>query len=578
MLSSLIAGLRWNASLGVKFMRVVPYSTVIIVILTLISQVAMLFASFLPLKVILMLGADGTPNYFPGFLTGLERNMLIGVLSVGTLVFFLVHLLAEKTGEWTTSVATAKLLAKSQKMVLFENQEILAESSYQRYSRALASGVFITLSLVGLGYFYPEMSLFILSYFLVILLLLWLTAPHVRGIRDRLDGKRLAPFMSVLGVVGFFVAFGILVIDFVFFTPPGVIVALVSFLLIRQATNRAAGMVSDLTSLYQQKDRLSAVFFHGQVFQPAVSDSKKRPWPLLMPEVREAWVGNALIKFKKAEGGRLKSSWLQLGNNAVVGLRVNSEDEQFLFRLYPVHRSSWALHEASLMADQPAGLPGPSWVGTTLVEQFHCLIYSLETGSPPSDRQVKRISLRINTALLSVFLEQEAVNLYTRSRAMLWQRLEVGMLEQLRVAADTISQQRDLLNFITKMPWLQRLLAVLPLSIQNPEMTQYSIWVPDGGEPILLDWGRWTLEPVGAGWPEAEKTLSMLGDALLAASKNRIELAGVQVEHAELAALAFALERECNRQRYKQALELIPRILDRLDMLETSDPLETENQ
>src|SRR5699024_1263303 len=94
--AALAVGLRWNASLGVKFLRVVPYATVIIVLLTLISQIAMLLASVLPLKVVLMLGSDGVPRYFPAFLTSLNRDVLIGVLTGGTIGFFIVHIISEK--------------------------------------------------------------------------------------------------------------------------------------------------------------------------------------------------------------------------------------------------------------------------------------------------------------------------------------------------------------------------------------------------------------------------------------------------------------------------------------------------
>lgn len=570
MLSDVAAGLRWNASLGAKFLRVVPYVTSAIVLLTLGSQIAMLLASFLPLKVIIMLGSEGTPRYFPEFLAALEREVLIGILSAGTVGCFLIHLAAERMIERATGFASSRLLANSQKMVLFENQHGLAASSYQRYSRALAGGVFISLALLGLGWFYPMMALVMLGYFLFVLLLLWQGARYRVGFRNRLDNE-LGPLMGVLGTVGFFVAFGFLVFDFIFFTPPGMIVALVSFLLIRQAMQRAAGMIGDLASLYRQKFKLNALFFHGQVFKPLQIESKKSVWPLVVPEARASWVSEVLAALVGDESEKFECYWHQLGSANVAGLRVVGVEQQLLFRLYPRHRSSWALHEAGLMIDQPGALPAPSWVGNTHVEKFPCLVYRLESGRSPSGRQVKRLTMRIHSSLLSVGIQQDKLSRYKRSKAMLWQRLEVSVLERLRVACDTPEQQRALLCLMSKLPLLQKGLAALPVAVHNPETTQYSIWILDDGRPILLDWGRWTLEPVGAGWPETEQTLSMLGEALTEGAAKRAELAEVRVEQAELAALAFALERECNRQRYNQALELIPRILKRLAVLEGAE-------
>lgn len=579
MLFDVSVGLRWNASLGAKFLRVVPYSTFAIVLLTLMSQIAMLVASFLPLKVIIMLGSEGIPSYFPAFLAALERDVLIGLLSAGTVGFFLVHLAAERMIEQATGVATTRLLAKSQKMVLFENQESLAASSYQRYSRALAGGVFIGLALLGLGWFYPEMSLIMLGYFLFILLLLWQGARYSKGIRERLE-SRLSPLMNVTATAGFFVAFGYLVVDFVFFTPPGVIVALVSFLLIRQAMQRAAGMIADLALLYRQKPRLNALFFHGQVFQPLQADPKKNLWPLVMSEARQVWVAEVLNVVAGEESGSLESCWHQLGNANVVGLRVSRGERQFLLKLYESNRSSLALHEADLMTELPKALPCLQWVGTLPVDKFHCLVYQLEPGQRPEVSQVNPLAQQLRGALLAASPKPEVAQRYMRSKAMLWQRLDQEMLERLQLAATSADQQHNLAVLLAQLPIFQQLLAALPLTVFNAELNQDTIWLPtveegQTGEPILLNWGMWALEPTGAGWPEAESFLSKLDDALSAGATKRPELANIKVEQAELAALAFALERECNRQRYNQALELIPRILDRMAVLEDFDSTRT---
>lgn len=573
LLSDIVAGLRWNASLGVKFLRVVPYSTLVIVLLTLASQLAMLVASFLPLKVIIMLGSEDTPNYFPAFLAGLERDVLIGILSAGTVGFFLSHLVAERLIEYTTQRATGALLAKSQKIVLFENQEALAASSYQRYSRASAGAVFVCLALLGLGWVYPEMSLIMVGYFLLTLFLFWQGARYSAALRQRLENG-LAQLLNVAALTGFFAAFGYLVIDFVFFEPPGVIVALISFLLIRQAMQRAAGAVADFTLLYRQMPRLNALFFHGQVFQPVQVDSKKSFWPWLQTDARQAWVAEVLKVTTGKEVGELECRWHQLGNPSMVGLRVHTGEEQFLLKLYEPNRSSLALHEADLMGEMLPYLPSPSWLGTVPVGKFHCVVVALPAGRNPEPGELAASILQLRRALLTATPGSEVTQRYIRSRAMLWQRLDIEVLERLQHAVINADQQHSLDVALAQLPVLQRMLAAMPLAIFNPELSQDLIWHPDTeneAEAILLNWGVWTLEPVGAGWPEAEKSLHTLGEALAAGAAKRPELENVKVEQAELAALFFALERECNRQRYNQALELLPRILERASALENNE-------
>ena len=59
------ATIGWCISLGVKFVKVVPIITGLVQISTLASQIFLLLAFFLPLKVIILLGSDKTPAYFP---------------------------------------------------------------------------------------------------------------------------------------------------------------------------------------------------------------------------------------------------------------------------------------------------------------------------------------------------------------------------------------------------------------------------------------------------------------------------------------------------------------------------------
>src|SRR5699024_6821580 len=161
---NVLSSLKWLKSLSAKVFRVVPGGTSFIVFMTLISQITAMLASFIPLKVVIMLGSDGIPRYFPASFAQLDRDVLIAELSVGMLGFFVLHLLAEKSIAWVTGISTSRLLEKSQKLVLFENQDELAANAYHRYSRALASGVFILLALTGLGWFYLSMSLAIVGY------------------------------------------------------------------------------------------------------------------------------------------------------------------------------------------------------------------------------------------------------------------------------------------------------------------------------------------------------------------------------------------------------------------------------
>lgn len=558
--------LRWILSLGAKFVRVVPLHMLAIVLLTLISQIATLLAFFLPLKVVIILASEGAPSYFPPFLTDLGRDALIGLLSAGTAAFFLLHLLAERLIAWTTERATEQLLAKSHKMVVFEHQDEVAASAYQRYSRALAGGIFIALSLLGLALFYPAMAAVLIGYGMLTLGVFALLHRNYAAFRERLE-TRLLPTLNLAGGIGFFVAFGYLVLDFLFWSPSGVIIAIVALLLSRQVMLRATGSINDLAVLQEQRTKLDVLFFHGKILLSPQARTNKTLWPLLDPQQLKKWVSPVLANFLGTAPKEIRTEWHQLGTPNIAGLRVWTNGNSYLIKLFEVNRSSLAIHEATLLKTAPTALPALLWIGSTQVQQFHCLVYALPGGTCPTLHEARDCVITTRARLLSVEPPAALIHRYQRSKPMLWQRLDEPTWSRLHVTANTPEQFAQVQAFFAQRSALKQALQALPLAIVNPDVSTDALWIMEGGEPVMKNWGGWSLEPVGAGWPEQPQHLERLGPALQEATNTRASLAGILPEQAELAALTFALERACNRQRYTDAIALLPSLLKRLNHL-----------
>lgn len=570
MIPAMLKTVRWCLTLGAKFGRVVPLHTLAIVLLTLVSQIATLLASFLPLKVVILLGSDRIPRYFPAYLAELDRDVVIVALSIATVGFFLLYLLAERLIAWATARATRRLLAKSHKMVLFENQDEVAAGAYQRYSRALASGVFVLLALFGLGYFYPAITVVILGYVALTLIALILSMGISTSIHERLE-TRIIPTLNLIGGIGFSIVFGYLVADFIFWSPPGVMTAIISLLASRQIMLRLSGGIGDITTLQGQHQKLDALFFHGKVLLPQQERADKTIWPLLDPRERNDWLRPLLTEFLCGPLGELTSNWHQSGVHNVVGLRVQTDDKQYLIKLFESNRSSFALHEATLMSETLKVLPSLPWIGATQVQRHYCLVYVLPPGASPALSQVKQCVFQLKTQLLAVEPPNGLIQLFQRSKPMLWQRLDGAVLERLRSAADTPQQRDNVELFLGQLQTLGRELRALPLSVVAPDIESYdALWLREDAPPVLTNWHSWSLEPVGAGWLDRADALPLLGPALIEAASIRTNLSSLALKQAELAALAFLLERECNRQRFVKAIELLPAILERLTSHEST--------
>lgn len=558
--------IRWGWAFGRKVGRVVPYLTVCIVLLTLISQISALVASFLPLKVVILLGSEGMPGYLPSEIRAYGKDVLVGMFSLVTVAFYLVHLLSERMVNIATDNASSKLLARSHKLVLFENQDEIAAGAYSRYSRALASIIFALLAQLCLLLLYPDMAVAILSYIVVIFGISYLATMLSRSFHQR-AAAQLTSSVKVAAGVGFFASFGYLVLDFVFLEPPGVIPAIVALLLSRMMLLKLGTAVVDISVLFKQKPRMEALFFHGKVFTPSANEMDSGIWSLISRKYREQWLQALLAEYLEDWPGIDSVDFLQSGIRNVVVLRVVAVDKSaYLVKLFDRSKTALALHEATLLAEGLDRLPGLQLIANTKVQGFHCLVYKL-----PHGRYVDRDKFQgrvepTRARLLEVEIPGPLAQRYSRSKPMLWQRFDADKIERLSLFASSAAHRELVAQLESNAEKLQDCLQRLPLTLINAEIQPSNLYVKgEEREGILLNWGQWSLDPVGAGWRTGSVQLSQLKEALVEAANFRPELNNVTVTQAELAALTYAVDGMCTRQQYNEAYPLLPPLLARLD-------------
>lgn len=576
-MTNLLAVLRWSLSLGAKFYRVVPVLTLIIVFLTIVAQISSLLSFFLPLKIVILLGSEGMPRYFPAAFAQFDRDWLIGGLSAATVGFFLLSLLANKLIEHSTSVGAVKLLGKSHKMVLFENQDDVAANGYKRYSSALAGGVFIVLALGALGWFYPSMASLIGVYIIVTFLLLLSLHQAYEGFREYLD-KSLAAALDLTANLGFFVVFAYLVVEFIFLSPPGFIIAIISILVSRQIFGRATALVNAIAGLARQRPKLDALFFHGKVFvSQEPQTGKKNLWNLLTPESRNVWISSVLkeASVHSKASNELNVAWLESSQPNMPNLLVSyseQPDAQYLLKLFDSNRKSFAQHEATLATEKPAGLPMPKLILATEVDRFPCQVYELLPGKLLKPKEVIPKLPALEAQLFSLDLPANLVNRYLRSRPVLGDRLSKVLLERLYVAAAGHDDTVRVAEVVERLPEIRAQLQALPLILINPKVKP-SVWMKHEDESFdVLNWDNWSLEPLGAGWFSAGKNMDLLFEHLRMEAKENGKLKEIQPELAHLSALVSELERLVTKQSLLAALGLLPCILNKLNDLQKNYP------
>lgn len=566
---TVLRSLRWLLSLGKKIGRVAFGHTLLIVCLTLVSQVAALLAAFLPLKVVILLGSEGIPKYLPPDLAALGRETLIGLLCLGTLGVFVLHLLAERVIGVITVWGAGRLLQRSHKMALFENQEDLARDAYLRFSRIVATAVFVFISVFSLAVFYPAMAAVHLVYLLLVTLIFAAVISFNAELERRLTHvpAKLVALVNLLSGLGFFVAFGFLVADFLLWSPPSVIFGIVALLLSRQMFQKAASLVVDASVLLRQRARLDALFFHGKVLMPALSNEQASLWNLMMPARRTDWVKPLLQEYTNYTDGPIHFSWQQTAVLNSACIRVEAGNKVYLFKLFAANRNAVAIHESTLMLESVPGLPAFPLQGVTHVEGLQCLIFECPSEPGLEIKNLIPVVAKLNAKLMAVVPPESLKMLYQRSRPMLWQRLDLQALSNLELAVGSSNDQKIFKQLLEVYPLMISRLRELPLYIHVPDIQPADLYHHADGRVFFLNWTRWVLEPLGAGWLVFGGWFNELAVVLENAKTANPGLSDYPLVQVELAALCFALDQHCQRQQYSQALALVSPILERLELL-----------
>ncbi len=555
---------RWLLTLGGKFFRVAPAATLFVIPATLVSQVAMLLAFLLPLKVLILIGSDGIPRYLAQDFISVDRDTLILALCVATPAFYVLHLVTERIIQWTSNRGAKQLLDKSRKIVLFENQDDLATSSYRRYALALANTVFIGCVWLVLGIFFPPLCVLLISFTALCVLFIALAHKSSKSLRERID-ENLTSIVPILTGLGFMLSFLLLVQQFLSGAIQGVLVAIISVILTRQALNRTNQLVNAGVTLYSNRRKLNALFFAEHSLTLA-DDKQMEFWSLFATETRENWLRPLFVDRLSIDPANLSVKWHQTGANEVAALEIEvygSDDESlglYLVRVYGKSPSLPATHEATLLFDESSKpLPALPLLVAAQVGKWPCHIYSLPHGCTsvaPSKHAQSYL-----TTLMAFEPPEDLAERYIRSHPMLWQRLDATVIERLNMAAD--ENTAPLVQSLEQqLPSMLEAVRNLPLMLVNPSINSNTLLVDAEEQLWITDWGRWSLEPLGSGWPTTPESVDNLPETLLAASHQRPALQSVKASDVTLAALLYQFDKLCTRQLYLDALALIPRLLE----------------
>lgn len=566
----------WLRSIGNKITRIVPGFTAAIIIATLTSQASLLLAYFLPLKVIILFGSAGIPSYFPSQLKAIDKNHLIIALTLATAFFYLLNMLCEQIISRCADLGGRKILQRSRKITLFINQDEIVALAYQRYARSLASTFFLILTCTALGYVYPRLLSVLAGFLFISFVVISLTesTPNVKSNKATTLNSKL---IGTISSIAFLSAFVFIVIDFMLGSAPTAMIEIISLILVRQITQRAASLTLDVSTLSTQRLQINALFFHGHLLLEDTSKHEMNFLAYLEEPQRTLLLRQVLTETLKVPVNSIESSWHQTATGDIVAFEVSlpelEQDHTFLVKIFNTNRRDQALQEATLLAEcSNSDLPAFETLGVSVVDDLQCHVFKYHSQNKISLRELRVKSQEAMARMLEVEPPRELVARYERSRPYIWKRINNSAINRLRLAATTPEQQEQLNQLSRVFEHILGLIQTLPLQIVNPELTADTIYVTEEGKLMLSQWGRWSIEPLGFGWGTGPTELTALESALRTTTAARPKLSGVNLQHVKLSALISAFERTLQRQQFMLALNMLPVIISLVESSEAIKP------
>jgi len=538
-----------------------PWQVATYVILYLVSQIALLAALLLPWKILVILSTKRAPGTLPSFLLNYDVQVLVPILSAAALAFFILHIMSEFGARYTCSIAVETVLNQHRKIGLFDRHREQAAVFYRRSLRLLAILICCATILLWLSVAYRSLlfACAIYCFLAATVAFCWHSAGW--SAKYRLPSDLL---VKTWWGGGFLFTVGWAIHDYWQAAFPGLTIALIAVLLVRQGLMLGAWAYLDHRLIDGQKAKVAALFDAETPWHPTVqidSDFQR----LLAPGQRERWIGALLgqhvgfgpgkldIDCRPAESGNLIYITATCTAPAMV--------ESFLLKLHHRSLTDLAMHESKILEMASPSWPAPSLLGVEQVSQHPCLLF--RCGSP-----VRWLPAGERTAALSGLREQllvcepsEAfVERYDRGRPDLPKRLEGVDWNYLQLFSSR-RMEGGVLHGVADQWWeIIESLRSLPRHLVLPKPARRAMGQTDNGKIIICNWSRWRWEPVGADWPISTASLARLGNALQKAAEVRPALGGVTGPQASYVSALYAFERHYSSKRFAAALELIQTI------------------
>ena len=514
---------------------------------------------------ILLVGSDGVPRYFRGFITAETRDDWIVLLAVASVAFYVLSVLLTKVEERFAEVGSEKVLRSATQLALVRGQDDVAKEYFIRICRASSSLLLAVLLLGVVCYFYVGLFAFLAGLILLEFCICGATLAWASESRfGRYIQNKSNNLMTVFASVNFLLVFAYLLVEFLAFGGVNILIAILAVLIARLLFTNLSQLVNGSVRLTRARAKVNSLVFndHQLHWRDPVRRQKFRSL------FDNASRRERLAEVMGVEADKIRSRFTDRGpaDVAVFDVEISQPDggtKHFLEMVYAASKIHIVENEDVFFENVSAGDVGAA----PLLYQYEVNGYVgrlYDGGTGESFPRSKWNKQRRNLLLKAWQCPPPAhlVEIFTAGKPLLQDRLNPKFRSALEVAMDCSEELAAYESLLQQLDELQEVIAGLPLFIFNPRIVP-GMLVVGGDTPRSLNWGQWTLAPLGCGLDFA-KDLSWLHDSFDTLVAEGIVPDFVSCRSIELSALAWELERLIQSQQLKSGVELLPEFRIRL--------------
>ena len=559
----------WTARILRQFLRVRPGSTLLVIASTAIARITRILAFFLPLKVILLAGSPGVPRYFPFVAADGKTEWIIGLTLAAFVAYGLTLLLQSATERWSLDAGRAILRGANQ-ISLHARQEEEARSAFARFSGVIASGLFITLSALLLSWLNPVL-LGVIS--VSVSLLYVFTAWALRGesvpptrIKARIQ-KDLNAYLGLFSTLIFFCAFLVILAPFLLDQGGNILIALLSVLLTQQILRNLSSIAKTATSLQASRARIDPLIYPNVQLKPLRPKAAATALHAIFAKDRRQHQSVGALAGVESLNGDVTVCWEDSTLRAIKTLHLVQHDisgravRHYQQQIFSPGQFDQLENETVLFHHIPRErLKAPRQYTSFEDAGFRCQICAYGDAIRLSKKQFRAVRDQLLRHIWSYRPGKTLIRSYRGSRAMLHLRLTTDFFNRLNIVIDTPEEAEILNHWLAHLPEIRQIIQKQPLVLHNPDLNRNTV-IRDGEDYLIMVWGRWMLEPLGATMflmglynrgPEFLETLRPLR-----ADFRKCSWDG----DLRIAALCGQLEQQILREQYKAALGTIKVIM-----------------